>query len=1138
MPTRADRLLPYVRRVAGGDAPDDAALLTRFLSDRDPAAFAALVARHGPMVLRVCRRVLGDRHDAEDAFQATFLVLARKAACVRPASALAAWLYGVACRVAQAARSTDARRRRREVAAVDLDPPDRRPDPLAELSAREALRMLDEEVQRLPQAYRLPVVLCALEGLSQEEAARQLGWTPGSVKGRLERGRKRLHQRLARRGLELAAAFALAEASRGLAAGPAGELAAATAKAAVAFAAGEVVGCCGVPAEVTSLAQQALRGMALVKAKVGLGAALLLGLLAVGVGLMPHPAPQAKPSGEAEARASLPAEPEGKPPPRTDRLGDPLPPGAVARVGSIRWWFGPTDDAFRLCPLAYTPDGKTLAASDAGTAIRFLDSATGKEIRRIEVPGHGFTSFAIAPDGRTMVTADSRSSVLWLWEVATGKELRQLTGDKDRVGIPAVAFSPDGKTLAAMAGTGIRLWDALTWEERPRLTERGAGGDHFLAFLPDGKRLISGNGAAIRWWDVSLRRVVRCLDKDFPPGKGFYELAVSPDGKRLAVLVQHNVLHLWDAATGNEVCRTALKPSRGGWCMCFSPDGQTLACGNGVGGRGSGTVFFSADTGRELRRWDDNGGHTTHMTYSPDGKVLAQAMSGVIRLRDATTGNLLGPAPEIPAGVLAVRFGRDGKALTASCLGGRTGSWDALTGEPLASVHGPPPDFDLGPRMDLFQRIAVTADGRKAALADATGAIQVWETATGKACCRIAEPPPCGEDGAVFSADTKVLAVAHRDSSLRLWDTTTGKLLRSFPQVKPRFLRPLVFSPDGRLLALYFLSTTAVSEAQVVRLWDTTTGEERAQFPWPEDTSPAEARFSADGQRFIVSYDPQWAQGAARERIGLCVWDVASGREQRRFRGPAGPIALSPDEKTLAAAGDNTIRLWELASGKERGQFTGHRERIRALAFSPNGRLLASGALDYTALVWDVTGVCPDGRWSSHDLPPAEIERLWAELGGTDGVRAYRAGWALAAARQTAAFLAERLRAVPPVERERLTRLIAELDSDRFAVRSRASKELEQLGELAEPAMRQALAGKPAPEVRSRLKMLLELVASRAPSAEQLRDLRAVEVLEHLGTPAARQVLTALSQGASGASLTREARASLQRLSRPQDGQP
>jgi RNA polymerase sigma factor (sigma-70 family) len=259
MPTHADSLLRCVRRIASeaGRVPDDSVLLTRFLTGRDPAAFDTLVARHGPMVLRVCQRVLGNRHDAEDALQATFLVLARKAASVRPAGALAAWLHGVAYRVASGARAV-ARRRHREQPTPDLDPPDPRPDPLSELTAREALQILEDEVQRLPRAYRLPVVLCCLHGITQEEAARQLGWTAGSVKGRLERGRSRLHARLARRGLTLTSALASLEVSRvGASAGMPARLAEATVRAARSFAVGTEAAGAAVSARAMTLAEGA-----------------------------------------------------------------------------------------------------------------------------------------------------------------------------------------------------------------------------------------------------------------------------------------------------------------------------------------------------------------------------------------------------------------------------------------------------------------------------------------------------------------------------------------------------------------------------------------------------------------------------------------------------------------------------------------------------------------------------------------------------------------------------------------------------------------------------------------------------------------------------------------------------------------
>jgi RNA polymerase sigma factor (sigma-70 family) len=170
----------------------DAELLRRFVADRDEAAFAALVRRHGPLVWGVCRRVLHDWHAPEDAFQATFLVLARKAATVTKRTAVAAWLYRVAYHAATRARARAGRQQRRERPASASATA----DPLTEVTGRELLAALDQEVQRLPGRYRAPLVLCYLEGHTRDEAAQALGWSLGTLKRRLEQAKTRLHARL------------------------------------------------------------------------------------------------------------------------------------------------------------------------------------------------------------------------------------------------------------------------------------------------------------------------------------------------------------------------------------------------------------------------------------------------------------------------------------------------------------------------------------------------------------------------------------------------------------------------------------------------------------------------------------------------------------------------------------------------------------------------------------------------------------------------------------------------------------------------------------------------------------------------------------------------------------------------------
>jgi RNA polymerase sigma factor (sigma-70 family) len=264
-------------------------LLARFVHTRDEDAFAVLVRRHGGLVLGVCRRLLPDPGVAEDAFQAVWLVLARKAATVRPTDSLPAWLHGVARRVARNALRGEARRRRREAEGLHAAAAPGRPDPLGELTAREALHLLEEELARLPEVYRLPVVLVCLEGLSQEEAAQRLGWTTGSVKGRLERGRRQLHQRLAKRGVSLAIALGIAEEVRGAAAGGVtGLLTARTVKAATHFAAAPAAAGAR-DASATALAQGVLRAVPLSRVKLVTGAVLALGLLGVGLALLTAP---------------------------------------------------------------------------------------------------------------------------------------------------------------------------------------------------------------------------------------------------------------------------------------------------------------------------------------------------------------------------------------------------------------------------------------------------------------------------------------------------------------------------------------------------------------------------------------------------------------------------------------------------------------------------------------------------------------------------------------------------------------------------------------------------------------------------------------------------------------------------------
>jgi RNA polymerase sigma factor (sigma-70 family) len=276
-----------------GEVPD-AALLERFVTDHDEAAFETLVHRHGPMVLGVCRHLLLSTNDAEYAFQATFLVLVRKASAIKRRAQLASWLYGVAYRTALRARQTKTRRHAREKQGVEMIAE----KPCCEDLAREMRPALHEELNRLPEKYRVPVVLCYLQGKTNEQAARQLAWPIGTVKGRLTRAREMLRRRLTRRGLVLSAAGCaslLAQSQVSAALPPA--LVSGTVKAATLVAAGQAATAGLVSAHVAALTRGVLHTMFVKKLVFASTVFLTVSMLGAGGGLMTYDALAAQ-SGE------------------------------------------------------------------------------------------------------------------------------------------------------------------------------------------------------------------------------------------------------------------------------------------------------------------------------------------------------------------------------------------------------------------------------------------------------------------------------------------------------------------------------------------------------------------------------------------------------------------------------------------------------------------------------------------------------------------------------------------------------------------------------------------------------------------------------------------------------------------------
>jgi RNA polymerase sigma factor (sigma-70 family) len=1146
MSKRIANLLPQLRRLAVGQTQGleaDALLLGRFVRDRDEASFAALVARHGPLVRDTCRRLLADAHAADDAFQAVFLVLARKAASIRTEKSLAAWLHGVARRVALKARSADARRQSREAPLADLDPADNRSDPLAAVSGRELLAILDEELARLPEVLRLPIFLCCLEGCTQEEAAGRLGWTPGSVRGRLERGRARLHARLVRRGLTLPAALGAVEVSRGIvAAGVPAELAFGTVRAALAFAAGGTA----VSARVAALAEGGLASMAAIKAKLGIGLLLAATVLAGVAGALAHQAttegqPAAGPGASPPGTAKEPDGPKAQveKPARTDCYGDPLPEEAVSRLGTLRLRHG---EFVRF--VRFTPDGKTLVAhGDDG--VRIWDLSTGKQIRDLtQTTAGGLAVYgaALSTDGKLLATTSNTG--IHLWNLAMARRMRSVgTGSYS-----AVHFSPDGKLLAALtsgwenqvevleAGTGNQLWSRsagkLAW--------------NCAAFTADGKAVVVAGWRnrrvppltdnTVRFLDATTGKEQRRIDLGTQsPDK----IALSPDGSLLAAICygekQERHIRVWETAGGKERFRLDPPVREGGFefkdfsALAFAPDDHTLLTAGGV----DGLIVWDMATGKERRRIGRGMHRAADLAISPDRKTVAVATDrAAIRLIDRTSGADLLPTADPLHTVCCAAMNADGRMAVAASNGSSGFDltfWDPTTGKERR-------------RLEPGRRgwWGTVADGRKAfAVFEGEKALRSWDLDTGKELAPLdldlSSAGPYALEAVAPAGTILVLRGEPTGDTLHLVDSASGKLLRSLREPGRRALGA-DFTADGRTLAIY-----RRGQPPAVELWDVASGAKLRQFGLRDTGVNFAVRLSPDGR--WVACGCHLFEG---EKQSLVLCEAATGGEVHRLdKLPAGAarLAFSPDSRMLAWGSwfDPVIHLVETVSGRERHSLRGHRGSITALAFSADGKTLVSGSTDSTALVWDLTGRVGAKGASGKRLTAGELNACWTDLANENAPQAFAALRQLAASpARAAAYLGERLLPIRPADEKRLAALIADLDSETFETRKKASEELEKLGEAALSGCRKALDARPSPEARRRLTTLLEKQTreSLKPSPSRLRLLRAVEVLEWVGTAEARQVLEKWAKGVPEARLTEEAKAALERLARRSAASP
>jgi WD40 repeat protein len=816
---------------------------------------------------------------------------------------------------------------------------------------------------------------------------------------------------------------------------------------------------------------------------------------------------------------------------RVDRHGDPLPDGAVARLGTAR---------FRAAGYgaALSPDGKTLAVFADRDAVSLVDAASGREVRRVRADLAGGGGLVFSPDGRLAVAGFGG---LRLFDAASGEcvaTLREVA--RGRPG--ALAFSGDGKVLAVGADAPgrkapVTVVEAVTGKKLGELTPESdyQGG---VALSGDGKRAVTwgrtlkgGNGEAnfAQLWDVTAGKEERRVVVE---GSMVQTAVLSPDGRLLAVWEYGGAVSTWDATTGEAKRRWAV-PMTQPTVFGFSPDGKVLAAGTA-----DGTVrLWDQATGRGLPCRPGPTCAPFGLAFLPGGKVLAAGLDQqAVRLWDVTTGEERTPRGGHRAAVDALAFSADGRSLVSAGQDGLR-RWDLPAGTESGHVLIPS-DERYGPRNYGTPCTGMSPDGRFVTCGERHGGpLRVVETAGGRDLFAVPAGGRIDGPAAAFSADggrVAVLGQAGRGNAaqVRILDVASGEVLRSFPAEAGELGNCLAVSPGGRLLASASLSLNrGAGDRGVLQVWDADTGKSL----WRVE--------GAGGRVGRLAFSPDGTVLAAPDGAGgVRLWEAAGGTPLREFRGPDNAfltaLAFSPDGRTLAAAcvdrqgAAPSVQVWELASGKVRCEFRGHRGALAALAYSPDGRTLATGGSDTTVLLWDLTvppglAVRPGTR-----LTPEEAAGLWADLDG-DARTAHRAMARLAADPPTAAALVRRElkpaagAALGPGEVERL---LADLDDESFEVREKASVALGRAGRPVRPALQQALAADPGPEKRRRLQELLDALTEAGPPPEMVRPTRAVELLERVATPEARRSLAALADGAAEAPLTVQARAALRRL--------
>jgi WD40 repeat protein len=830
---------------------------------------------------------------------------------------------------------------------------------------------------------------------------------------------------------------------------------------------------------------------------------------------------------------------------RLDIHGDPLPPGAVARLGSVRWQFY---RGFHNPILS--PDGRWLVSSSeldhtsSSGYIHLWDASTGRLVRSLNgesckgpVP---VPPYAFLPTSKRLLTSVPGSKDLLLWDVPSFRLLKRLPSRA----LHSLVVSPDERFAAGSRGNG-KPWEVLLIDLRTGRAQSvysaDAGHIKFLAFTEDGRLVVV---EAVEHGSMPSRNtgfiVVRIdpLTRRAGPELRLsaQDLALSPDGRHLSLSDRRGGLRLYrlDAERGRR-----LGVSTGpltDYLKAFSADGRALALvpREIPDYRADGTGILVDRDAPHAGIWDVDRGELLHRVpladsafragtsrclLSPDGRTLFLGNAHALVPVSLRTGKPLDDRPRRRLPIDQLRWSADGREVITDTYYIRS-RWCA-SGRLLEQVQLPDSNALAHPVK------ARSVDGLWLAVAEEQS-ITILDAVTRKARHRLRghghEVTTLG-----FSADGRVLASTDEGGFVRLWDVRHGRMLRTLDARKTsRQFQRVILSPDGRLLAL-------AEENGRVYLWNAQTGKHlrvlRLAGLLSEDdlqvSMPVTGAFAPCGNRLFLD---SW--------MTLHAWSLARPGEEEPFEQvemnlldggfSSYALSVSPDGRFLARLGSELL-LYEVASGRIIYRLHGHHS---AIAFHPSlPRLAVAGTKHLDVLVYDLPLLF--GSPSPGTRRPT-LQELWADLGQPDAVRAQRALWAVAAAPGMEELLAANLKPTVLLDGGRLARRIEGLRSDDFATRQKAKQQLTEAGDAARAAIFDAFSR--TKDLELRLKRLLARLNLRTPG--QLRQHRALLALETRNSHEARQLLERLAWGMPGATLTEEAKAALERLNRRNGSAP